>query len=421
MEIKPKILLVDDKIENLVALERVLANLNAGFVRAVSGNEALTRILEDDFALVLMDVQMPGMDGFETVELMRMDQRSRGIAVIFISAIYRDEYHQIKGIEAGAVDFITKPFVPQMLYGKVRTFLDLYNYRSSLEEEVDRRMRAEAAIQEQYEEIEVHAHELEAANDELQAACAKLQELDRMKDSLLSTVSHELRTPLTSIKSFAEILRDYSPGEDEGKEFLSIINDESDRLTRLINDFLDLAKIESDSVEWEVTTVQMPKVIQTSIHASEALFKKMGLSVDVDLETDLPDVLGDSDRLVQVLTNLLSNAAKFTSEGGKISVMAETIRQGDSASGGDMVKVDVSDTGIGIAPEDREIVFEKFTQVGDTLTDKPMGTGLGLPICKEIVEHYGGRIWVESEPDKGSTFSVLLPISECNSPAACME
>jgi len=382
-------------------------------------DEALALILENDFALALIDVQMPGMDGFETVELMRMDERSRGIAVIFISAIYRDEYHQIKGIEAGAVDFITKPIVPQILHGKVQTFIDLYSYRASLEEEVERRTKAEIAIQEQYQEIEVHAHELEAANDELQEACAKLQELDRMKDSLLSTVSHELRTPLTSIKSFAEILRDYGPDEEEGKEFLSIINDESDRLTRLINDFLDLAKIESGHAEWEIAPVQMPEVIRTSVQATEALVDKMGLSVYVDLEPGLPCVTGDSDRFIQVLTNLISNAAKFTPEGGRISVKVRTVEKSESNGSGGMVRVDVSDTGIGISKSNLEVVFEKFAQVGDTLTAKPQGTGLGLPICKEIVEHYGGRIWVESEVGRGSTFSFVIPTSQQTSLAGC--
>jgi len=246
----------------------------------------------------------------------------------------------------------------------------------------------------------------------LESAYRELQELDQMKDSFLSTVSHELRTPLTSIKGFAEILLNYEEEDKETqREFLTIINDESDRLTRLINDFLDLARIESGRQQWETTKLAIPEVIETATNATNALSTQKNLSVDVDLESDLPPIWGDGDKLVQVVTNLLSNAIKFTPEGGEIRVGAQVLK-GEAEDVSDMIRVSVSDTGIGIASEDYEKVFEKFRQVGDTLTDKPKGTGLGLPICKEIVEHYGGRIWVESELGKGSTFYFTLPVME---------
>ena len=255
--------------------------------------------------------------------------------------------------------------------------------------------------------------ELEQKVEQLQDANQKLQELDQMKDNFLSTVSHELRTPLTSIKSFAEILLSYEEEDKETqREFLGIINDESERLTRLINDFLDLAKIEAGRMQWEDSLLEIPWAIQTAVTATHALAAKANLSVDVDLEPDLLPVWGDRDRLVQVVTNLLSNAIKFTLDGGRIRVGAQTLKDSQSKGASDMVTVSVADTGIGIAPEDYDKVFEKFRQVGDTLTDKPRGTGLGLPICKEIVEHYGGRLWVESEPGKGSTFFFTLPLTQ---------
>ena len=268
-----------------------------------------------------------------------------------------------------------------------------------LQEEVTERKQAEEALEQKMEE--------------LQAAHEELQELDQMKDSFLSTVSHELRTPLTSIKSFAEILLSY---EDEDKEtqreFLTIINDESDRLTRLINDFLDLSRIEAGRMQWETVKLGIPEVIETCINATHALFAQKDLRVDVDLEPDLPPISADRDRLVQVVTNLLSNAIKFTPEGGEIRVRAQIFKDGEAEGVLDMIRVSVSDTGIGIAPEDLEKVFEKFKQVGDTLTDRPKGTGLGLPICKELVEHHGGRIWGESQLGKGSTFYFTLPVME---------
>jgi len=263
-------------------------------------------------------------------------------------------------------------------------------------EDITGRKRAEEALKQKMEELRV--------------AYQKLQELDQMKDSFLSTVSHELRTPLTSIKSFSEILLNYDEDKETQKEFLNIIREESDRLTRLINDFLDLSKIEAGRMQWETVELSLSEVIQTAVNATQALAAKTNLSVDVEVSPDLPTITCDKDRLVQVVTNLLSNAIKFTPEGGMIQVKAQTLNGSKPKRASDMVMVSVSDTGIGIAPKDYKSVFEKFKQVGDTLTDKPKGTGLGLPICKEIVEHYGGRIWVESELGKGSTFFFALPI-----------
>lgn len=250
--------------------------------------------------------------------------------------------------------------------------------------------------------------------EELQEANRRLKELDRLKDGFLSTVSHELRTPLTSIKSFAEILMAYDEDKATRQEFLGIINEESGRLTRLINDFLDLSKIQAGRMQWETSEVSLPSVIEMALHANHSLIVQNKLQITTSIEPDLPQVLSDVDRITQVVTNLLSNAIKFTPEGGKIIVHAE--KTTGEPSKNDMVTVSVTDSGIGIAPEHHQIVFEKFTQVGDTLKDRPKGSGLGLPICKEIVEHYGGRIWVESKLGSGSTFRFTLPIVQRSSP-----
>ncbi|MDY6911472.1 MAG: PAS domain S-box protein [Chloroflexota bacterium] len=254
--------------------------------------------------------------------------------------------------------------------------------------------------------------QLEQQLVQLQMAHERLQELDKMKDTFLSTVSHELRTPLTSIKSFAEILLTYDDDKETQKEFLTIINDECDRLTRLINDVLDLSKIEAGRMQWEIAELQIARVVDLAVNATYALSTKSNLSVYVDVKLDLPSVLGDQDKLVQVVTNLISNAIKFTHEGGSIRIIAQLMRDSESEGGSEMIKVGVFDTGIGISPEDCITVFDKFRQVGDTLTDKPAGTGLGLPISKEIVEHFGGNIWVESELGKGSAFYFTLPVAE---------
>ena len=260
-----------------------------------------------------------------------------------------------------------------------------------------------------FQEIDDQSRQLGIANQ-------RLQELDQLKSDFLSTVSHELRTPLTSVLGFARIIaRRYEesllPHLDQSQarvrrdaqritENLQIIIDEGERLTRLINEVLDLAKIESGKMEWQMQEVSLHEVVQRAVNATSALAREKGLDVQVVSHTEAGQVYGDADRLTQVVTNLLGNAIKFTNEGSVTCVLE---RHADD------ITVKVKDTGVGIAPEDLDKVFEKFRQVGDTLTDKPKGTGLGLPICKEIIEHHGGRIWVESAPGIGSTFIFTLP------------
>lgn len=244
------------------------------------------------------------------------------------------------------------------------------------------------------------------------------KEIDRMKTDFISTVSHELRTPLTSVLGFAKIIKKKLEDgvfpllqvEDRKTqktvrqvgENINIIISEGERLTSLINDVLDIAKMEAGKVDWQMQPIAVSEIIERAIAATSALFEQNGLTLTEDVEPGLPDAIGDRDRLIQVLINLISNAVKFTEKG---SCTLRARRQGNEMS------VSVIDTGIGIAPSDLEKVFEKFKQVGDTLTDKPKGTGLGLPICKQIVEHHGGRMSVESQLGIGSTFSFTLPLS----------
>ena len=241
--------------------------------------------------------------------------------------------------------------------------------------------------------------------NELRAANERLQELDRLKDDFISTVTHELRTPLTSIRAFAEILHD-NPGLDAGERqrFLAIVLQESERLTRLINQVLDLAKLESGRAEWQVSRVDLKAVVLDSLEATQQLFRARDVVLDARIPDQVPAVNGDRDRLVQVLINLLSNAAKFVqSAGGRVQV--------ELRSRGAYVRVAVADNGPGIRREDQRMIFEKFRQAGETLTEKPHGTGLGLPISRQIIEHLGGRLWVESEPGAGATFVFELPVA----------
>jgi len=241
--------------------------------------------------------------------------------------------------------------------------------------------------------------------------------VDRMKTDFISTVSHELRTPLTSVLGFAKLIdKKLKKGvfpllpEDDRKaqkavkqveDNLGIVISEGQRLTALINDVLDIAKMEAGKIEWDMESLAIVEIIDRAIAAVSSLLTENDLEFVRDIEDNLPEVVGDRDRLMQVVINLLSNAIKFTRE-GTISCRAR--------SRNNAIEIAIIDTGMGIAAEDLDKVFEQFKQVGDTLTDKPKGTGLGLPICKQIVEHHGGQIWVESELGKGSTFAFALPL-----------
>ena len=254
-------------------------------------------------------------------------------------------------------------------------------------------------------ELERKSRELTAATLELQEANERLQELDRVKDDIMSSVTHELRTPLTSIRAFSELLRDDPRMHLADRvRFLGLIVSEAERLTRLINQTLDLAKIESGRADWNACELDLKEVIEQSMAATSQLFHEKEAHVELDLPDNLPLILADRDRLIQVMLNLLSNAAKFLTPGsGRVRVALCRLA--------DQLEVCVADNGPGIRPEDQELVFEKFRQVGDTMTAKPSGTGLGLPISRRIVEHLGGRLWVESVPGEGATFRFTLPLA----------
>jgi Na+/proline symporter/signal transduction histidine kinase len=253
-------------------------------------------------------------------------------------------------------------------------------------------------------QLEQKSRELEAATNELRRANQRLQELDRLKDDFISTVTHELRTPLTSIRAFSEILGDNPQLETAQRaKFLGIITRESERLTRLINQVLDLAKIESGAAEWHPSALDMREVIEDATTALSQIYKERGIKITTGLPETLPVVYADRDRIFQVVLNLLSNAANFCDKPDSrvhVSVIVEETA----------LRIEIADNGIGISASDQAFIFEKFRQVSDTTSGKPKGSGLGLAISREIVQHYKGRLWVVSTPGIGSTFSFTLPL-----------
>lgn len=259
-----------------------------------------------------------------------------------------------------------------------------------------------------YRELGDLSRELEAKvrqrTAELEEANRRLQELDRLKSNFVSTVSHELRTPLTSIRSLSEsLLSSHGIPRERQEQFLAIIVEESQRLSRMINQLLDLSRIEAGKMEWRMEPLDLGAVVAHAVQTNRALFDEKGIDLVSNQSDEGPKVLADRDKIIQVLTNLLSNAAKFTPTGGRVWVRT-FLENG-------WVAVEVEDTGIGIPPEQIDKIFEKFRQVGDTLIAKPEGAGLGLPISREIVEHHGGSFTVRSTPGQGSSFRVVLPLA----------
>jgi Na+/proline symporter/nitrogen-specific signal transduction histidine kinase len=253
--------------------------------------------------------------------------------------------------------------------------------------------------------LEQKSRELERATAELRAANERLKELDRLKDDFLSTVTHELRTPLTSIRAFSEILNQ-DPKVDlaQRRKFIGIISKETERLTRLINQVLDVAKIESGRAEWQESEIDLAEVIRDTLAAMEQVFQERSIHVETRLPERVPRVRGDLDRIIQVMLNLLSNAVKFSDpKAGRIEVTL--------AHEGERVCVEVCDNGPGVRPGDEQLIFDKFAQAGDALTGKPQGTGLGLYISRHIVEHHGGRIGVRNRPGGGACFFFTLPLA----------
>lgn len=386
MSIEKKILIVDDHPENLLALEVLLKKIDVGVIKATSGNEALAKTIDHDFALALIDVQMPEMNGYETVELMRQVEKTKFLPVIFLSAIYSEDYYKILGIEAGAVDFITKPFQPRVLLGKIKIFLDLYEQKKKLEQEIEQRKQTEISLME---------------------AKLKAEESDRLKTAFLANMSHEIRTPLTSIVGFASLISKIEFPPEKKQEFADYINKSSEGLITIINDILDVAKIEAGQLRIVKEPVNLSALFSGLFNTFKETLKRKSkehIKLELSIPEDSPHfIITDENRLRQVISNLLSNAAKFTLEG--FIEFGYQLKE-------DVAEFFVNDSGIGIPKEKQSIIFDRFQKLVNDKVHNATGTGLGLSIVKKITEILGGEIQVTSEVDAGSRFAFSLPYNK---------
>ena len=414
------ILLVDDHDENLLALEAILTDESYNLVRARSGRSALREVLARDFAIILLDVAMPDLDGYETASLIRQRERSRDTPIIFLTANYRTDMHVFRGYSVGAVDYIFKPFSPEILKSKVAVFVELYNKREALK-------RHSEAIQRAHDELEdrvrARTREIATANEALHAeiaerkrieqerlellerermARAEAESVNRLKDEFLATLSHELRTPLNAILGWSHLLTSGKANAATSQRAVSVIRNNAMAQSQLIEDILDVSRIISGKLRLNLAAVSLIEVIDAALDSVSPAAEAKGIAIERHLE-DLDPIAGDRDRLQQVFWNLLSNAVKFTPRDGRVTVRLR--RQGQDAV------VSVEDDGIGINPDFLPYVFDRFRQADGSATRRHGGLGLGMAIVRYLVELHGGTVRAESEGEnRGATFTAALPI-----------
>jgi signal transduction histidine kinase len=403
-----KILLVDDLPENLFALELILSNNNYKCVKAHSGNEALKILLhEQDFAIILMDVQMPEMDGFETVELIREIETLKHVPIIFLTASMDNSMHIFKGYLAGAVDYMIKPINPELLKAKVAVFVDLYTKIHELlaQKEEIKMLYSDVTAQKRIEKELLEAKVVaEEARVKAESATRIAEDAVKAKQQFLSNMSHEIRTPMNAIIGFTKVLSKTDLSEKQ-KEYLQAIKVSGDTLIILINDILDLAKVDAGKMTFVQTPFKMAASLSAMLHLFETKIQEKNLELVIEYDIKIPEVLlGDHVRLHQIVLNLVSNAVKFTSK-GKITVRVQMVIEDDEQA---TVEFAVADTGIGIAKNQLENIFENFQQASNSTSRLFGGTGLGLAIAKQLVEGQNGKISVKSKKEEGSTFSFTL-------------
>ncbi|MEG4089989.1 response regulator [Microcoleus sp. Pol12B4] len=508
------VLLVDDRPENLVALEAILNSPSYHLVQASSGAEALRCLLNEDFAVILLDVQMPGMDGFETATLIRSRDRSRATPIIFITAFSSNDTHVFKGYSLGAVDYLFKPLEPEILTSKVQVFVELFqktvevrqqatqlaavNSELSKSEERFRTLcacsplgiyladvegrctyinpRCQAicglTLEESLAEVwqrEVHpedrdrvvadwlawikqsqeySNEFRLAGSETvrwihvqsspmfsdlgklighvgtvrdvtdrkqaeeergrlireQVARQEAERANQMKDEFLAILSHELRTPLNAILGWSRLLRTKTFDQDTIEKALETIERNAKSQSQLIEDILDVSRILRGKLNLNKHPIRLESAINLAIDSLQPLAEEKSIVLELTCSPNVGEVIGDFDRLQQIVWNLLSNAIKFSPQQGKVEVRLESV--------GDEAQIEIIDSGIGIAPDFLPYVFDRFRQADSSTTRSYGGLGLGLAIVRHLVELHGGKVYAENNPGAGAKFTVALPVAQ---------
>lgn len=422
----PTILVVDDTPVNLRLLMTMLKEQGYTIHPTTNGEFALRFARSALPDLILLDIMMPGMSGYQVCEQLKADERTRDIPIIFISAMDQT-LDKIKAFSMGGVDYITKPFQVEEVLARVRTHLalsslqkalanqnealeqrvqertaELLQTNAALQAEIARRQEAEVALRQERSSL---ARRVAEQTADLSKTNAELVKAARLKDEFLANISHELRTPLSAVLSMSEVLQEglYGPINTQQREALKHIETGGHQLLAIINDILDLAKIEAGKLKLELGPVLAGGVAQGSLKFIQELAQKKRIEISLVVNQPSPTLHADEQRLRQILINLLTNAVKFTPAGGKIGLEVKSdARQ-------ERINFVVWDTGIGIAPEQMESLFKPFMQLDARLSRRHEGVGLGLSLVAYLVEMHGGGISVESQVGEGSRFTVSLP------------
>lgn len=378
---KINLLIVDDKQENIIALEALLNRNDINIITTTSPNEALRICWEKDIAIALVDVQMPEMNGFELVEILKNNVRTQDILVIFVTAISTEPKYAIKGLTAGAVDYLYKPLDPYITSAKVDSFIHLIKTQI---------------------EIKTKNQQLEKIQRDLIKAKEEAEQGKRAKENFMANMSHEIRTPINGIIGLVHLLKQEQLTEAQG-EIIDLLDVSSNSLLGVINDILDLSKIEAGKYTISLAETDIKELVTqaSNLLNIKAIEKNIGLKLIID-ENVPRYIMADSLRLNQIFMNLLSNAVKFTNE-GEVIFKVENLEEKAQAA---LLKFSVIDTGIGISKENIQTIFQSFEQVENVHTRAYGGTGLGLSIVKKLVELKGGELDVQSTLGKGSTFSL---------------
>ncbi|WP_273029590.1 response regulator [Massilia timonae] len=398
---KPKILVVNDDPASLLALTSLLDGRadegNYSVLSARSGQEALRQVLLHDFAVILLDVNMPGMDGFETAEAIHQRPRSADIPIIFVTAFLADEIDRLKAYQRGAADFLFTPVIPQILHAKVSVFVTL----AMKNEELKR----------QAEKLSQHASELTATNRRLVREMEERRAAERKshaKDEFLAMLGHELRNPLSAITSASSLIGLPGAAPDTVVRARSIIQRQSQHLSRIVDDLLDLSRAMSGKILLARQATDLSTLVASCLETFRATGRTAGYRIAVDLAPGWVD--GDPTRLEQIVSNLLDNALKYTPSGGAIDIAL--------ARAGDEVVLSVRDSGVGIPPELLPQVFDVFVQGAISIDRSQGGLGIGLSLVRRLVELHGGSVAADSPgAGLGSSFTIRLPYASQAEPA----
>jgi signal transduction histidine kinase len=389
---KVNVLLVDDQPAKLLVYEAILADLDVNLLKAHSASEALSHLLRSEIPVVLMDVSMPEVDGFELAEVIRQHPRYQKTAIIFVSAVHLSDVDRVRGYRSGAVDYVSVPIIPELLRAKVSVFMELYRKTCESERltrELERRVVERTAA-------------LEASTARQIELAQQLQQADRRKDEFLALLAHELRNPLAPLRNAINIMGMAGSTDSDLAWCRGVIDRQASQLTRLVDDLLDISRITQGKIKLRREPVDLADVVAGASESCRPLIDSLRHQLVLHLPAEQVRVSGDSARLIQVVSNLLNNAAKYQAEGGLIEV---TVSSRDG-----MGSISVRDRGVGIEPELMSQVFELFWQ-GERTPDRAQGgLGIGLSLVRSLIDIHGGSVRGTSDTHGGGTeFEIRLP------------